>query len=175
MMGTGTHAYCDNQLVLGTYNEDRYGNDLFVIGNGTSDDDRATAFKVDVDGYAYPRNVRMDDWVILKRTVYEWHYEKYYSGKIEAWGGPISTDTLTMTKQNNLYRSNNIEINIPTGIFPEAPTYTQVFAGYYSAVYVAASGNATASNKIKCQIWKDSPNTASVDLKFHCVYYPSNY
>lgn len=48
--GVGTITYREGQLVIGWYNATPASNDLFVIGNGTSDEARNNAFVVSLDG-----------------------------------------------------------------------------------------------------------------------------
>lgn len=48
--GIGTHAYADNQFVIGRWNDIDAGNLAFVIGNGTGKNDRKNLFAVTSDG-----------------------------------------------------------------------------------------------------------------------------
>lgn len=53
LMGEGLQAYGNNQLVVGRYNDDEYINPGIIIGNGTADNRRSTAFAADTNGDVY--------------------------------------------------------------------------------------------------------------------------
>lgn len=114
------------------------------------------------------------DYIIEKGKSGNWYYEKWNSGKVEAWGH-ASSGTLSMTASGNLYRDTNVSASIPSGIFPAAPTKTKVFTHYTSAVTVAVSGDASSATAISYQVWKTTNNSTAVTVHFHCVYYPSDY
>ena len=116
--------------------------------------------------------VTIADRIIETGTNSGWYYEKYASGKVEAWGAE-STGTLTLSASGNLYRANSVSISIPSGIFTATPTYAQAFAQYGSnAAFVSALASPSSSTALSCQIWKATNTTASVGLKIHVVYIP---
>lgn len=116
--------------------------------------------------------VTIADRIIETGTNSGWYYEKYASGKVEAWGAE-STGTLTMSASGQLYRANSVSISIPSGIFTATPTYAQAFAQYGSnAAFVSALASPSSSTALSCQIWKATNATASVALKLHVVYIP---
>lgn len=114
------------------------------------------------------------DYITSKGTSGNWQYQKYASGKVEAWGKE-STGTLTMAAVGNLYRARNVSVAIPSGIFADTPD-VQVTAQYGSgAAFVAATGSASSATAMTCQIWKANNSTAAVSLLIHAVYHPSDY
>ena len=124
-----------------------------------------------------PSEMGINDYITekgKKTTSGTWYYEKWNSGKIEAWG-ENSTGTLTMAASGSMYRATNVSVAMASGIFSSTPTYVEAFASYTSAVFVNATATATSTTNLSCLIWKATNATASVDLKFHVVYYPSNY
>ena len=124
-----------------------------------------------------PSEIGINDYITekgKKTTSGTWYYEKWASGKIEAWG-ENSTGTLTMAASGSMYRATNVSVAMASGIFSSTPTYVEAFAEYSSAVFVNATATATSTTNLSCLIWKATNATASVDLKFHVVYYPSNY
>lgn len=167
------------QLVTGKYNDSDV-NALFIVGNGSSNTARDNAFLVTPFSIDMNTDVNVNgstlDYITTRGKSGDWYYEKWASGKVEAWAGSISSGTLdSIAAQGNLYRATDISISIPSGIFPAAPTYTMVFAGYTSAVFITATGNASSATNINCQIWKATKNTTAVNLRFHCIYFPSDW
>ena len=171
--GRYTEAQGISQTAIGEYNV-ADTTSLFIVGNGESESQRSNAFKIDHDGYIYPQNIKMVDFITEKGHRADWYWEKWASGKVEAWGR-VTTGTLSMSASGNLYRDTNVSVSIPSGIFPATPTETTVFLQYSNAVSVAASGNATSATAVSCQIWKTSNSTAAVTLHIHSIYYPSDY
>lgn len=116
--------------------------------------------------------VTIADRIIETGTNTGWYYEKYASGKVEAWGAE-ATGTLTLSASGSLYRANSVSISIPSGIFTATPTYAHAFAQYgTNAAFVSALASPSSSTALNCQIWKATNATASVDLKIHAVYIP---
>ena len=143
---------------------------------GTLSTSLADALGVDnsvstASGYVTP-----DDYIIEKGTAGSWYYEKYVSGKVEAWGS-ATTGTLSMSGSNRVYMAQNVSITnaIPDGIFDYAPTFCEVFSHYSSALCYAVSGHATSKRNVSLQIVKTSNNTAAVTVQLHCIYYPASY
>ena len=133
------------------------------------------------DGSHYKLNGKKLDYVVEYGDKYEedwdtnvWYYEKWSSGKIEAWCS-CELGTLTMAASGSLYRSVNIPIKIPSGIFPDTPTYVQPFIHYANSVVIGAGAAAQSKTLINAQIWKATNNTNSVWMRMHAVYYPPNY
>lgn len=182
LMGEGTKSNLKNQLVVGQYNDD-VSDGAFIVGNGSSDSSRGNAFSVDTYGGIKINGNTLADYVIergrkrsssIAASYADWNYEKWASGKVEAWGIE-ETGVLTMSKDTNLYRATNVSLSIPSGIFSYAPTFTQAYTEYTAAHTVSVSANATSATAISAQIWKDYNANAQVTIRFHCVYYPSNY
>ena len=117
-----------------------------------------------------------DDYIISKGKDGSWYYEKWSSGKVEAWG-EATTGTLSLSGSNRVYVSQNVSITnaIPDGIFDYAPTFCEVFSHYSSALCYAVSGYATSKRNVSLQIVKTSNNTAAVTVQLHCIYYPASY
>ena len=119
------------------------------------------------------------DYIIDSDTIkadddsWYWHYDKWASGKVEAWG-KVTTGTLTMSASGNLYRVTDFSVSIPKGIFDNTPTSTQVFTEHSNSYTVAVSGNATSTTSISCQIWKSTNSTTSINLRFHVCYHPDD-
>ena len=133
------------------------------------------------DGSHYKLNGKKLDYVVEYGDKYEedwdtnvWYYEKWSSGKIEAWCS-CELGTLTMAASGSLYRSVNIPIKIPSGIFPDTPTYVQPIIHYANSVVIGAGAAAQSKTLINAQIWKATNNTNSVWMRMHAVYYPPNY
>lgn len=116
--------------------------------------------------------VTIADRIIETGTSGNWYYEKYASGKVEAWGA-VGTGTLTMEASGNLYRANSVSISIPSGIFTATPTYAHAFAQYSAnSAFISALVSPSSSTALSCQVWKSINATASIALKFHVVYIP---
>lgn len=132
-----------------------------------------------VNSLAYQINGVDMPYIVEKGTkTGGWYYEKWSTGKIEAWGTNIATGTATVTRVSSmLYRAYNINIAIPSGIFDSTPTAAIVTPNYGSAQVAIVSAMAICSSKtaLKVQIWKNGNNSDSVNLNFHVVYYPSTY
>jgi len=125
-------------------------------------------------------NKVLSDFVTSKGKTGSWYYQKWASGKIEAWSDSISSGTLSMSQSYRLYRTSNTEFTIASGIFDSTPTNAYVTIPYSSgAAIVNALVTCYSSTKLRCQIWKDSNNSstqqAAVNLKFYVVYFPSTY
>lgn len=155
---------------------------IWADGNIEADGDMncngnmSTAGDIVADGSLTLDNSTMVDFVTTKGKSGNWYYEKYKSGKVEAWG-TATTGTLTMSGSNRVYVAQNVSITnaIPSGIFSSTPTFTEVSTNYASAACYAVSGNATSNRNVSLQIVKTSNNTAAVTVQIHCIYYPSNY
>ena len=140
-----------------------------------------------VMGYANVHQLYVDDVQVVDHVIEKgrtrinssnpyWYYEKWSSGRIEAWSDSVSTGTLTMSRHNSmLYRATGVDITMPSGIFSSTPTSAMVSIPYSSAVAVNALVMCSSATKLSCQIWKNSNATDAVNLKFHVVYYPSTY
>ena len=115
--------------------------------------------------------VTIADRIIETGTDGNWYYEKYASGKVEAWG-TSNTGTLTMAASGNLYKASEVSVSIPSGIFTAAPSFVNVTAHFGNAVFVAASASIVSSTDLSCQVWKSTNATGAVNLKIHAVYIP---
>lgn len=115
--------------------------------------------------------VTIADRIIETGTNTGWYYEKYASGKVEAWG-TSNTGTLTMAASGNLYKASSVSVSIPSGIFTAAPSFVNVTGHFGNAAFVSASASIVSSTKLSCQIWKSTNATGAVNLKFHVVYIP---
>lgn len=133
-----------------------------------------------IDIYRDAGDVSIDDdpikdWVTDKGKEGSWYYEKWSSGKVEAWSDAISSGALSMSARDNLYRATGVEFAIANDIFDDTPTSAMVSIPYSSAYAVSVGVVCTSATKLTCQIWKSANNNDPVNLKFHVVYYPSTY
>ena len=140
-----------------------------------------SGYFLESNGSGAPSWTNIADYIIAKgRTRVDssspyWYYEKWNSGKIEAWSESISSGTLTMAASGNLYRGAGVSVKIPSGIFSSAPTSAYVTGNYNNAAFVNAICALTSSTELTCQIWKATNATTAVNMKIHAVYYPSSY
>lgn len=178
--GKYTNAGYEGQTVIGEYNDNKSA-DLFEVGNGTANNARKNAFEVDDSGNAnitgtYRKNGTEIPYITEKGSkTGGWHYEKWSTGKIEAWGS-ISTGTLSsLSGGNRVYMATGVNGAIPSGIFSSTPTFIQAFCQYSSAACYSVWATPTSSTAFKMQIVKNANNTTSVDVQIHAVYYPSSY
>lgn len=114
------------------------------------------------------------DYITVKGTNGDWYYEKYSSGKVEAWG-TATKSSLTYTASGNLYRSTDISIAIPSGIFSNTPTFVETFLHTSSTVMVSVMATPVSSTSINAMIWKTNSTSNACTFQFHAVYYPSDY
>lgn len=129
--GNGSHAQNEGtiagyaaQTAIGRFNAND-ANDAFEVGNGTSDSARSNAFAVDWDGYLYPMNEQMPDWVTAQGTDGIWTYRRWHSGVSECWGtytASIAVDIASASYGG--YRSAQVSAAWPTATFVAAPTVT---------------------------------------------------
>lgn len=185
--GVYSHAEGDNtvagyraQTVVGKFNDNKSA-DLFEVGKGTASNARANAFEVDDSGNAnitgtYRKNGTEIPYITEKGTkTGGWYYEKWSTGKIEAWGS-ISTGTLSsLSGGNRVYMATGVNGAIPSGIFSSTPTFIQAFCQYSSAACYSVWATPSSSTAFKMQIVKNANNTTSVDVQIHAIYYPSSY
>lgn len=114
------------------------------------------------------------DYITVKGINGDWYYEKYSSGKVEAWG-TATKSSLTYTASGNLYRSTDISIAIPSGIFSNTPTFVETFLHTSSTVMVSVMATPVSSTSLTAQIWKANNTSNACTFQLHCVYYPSDY
>lgn len=124
----GTVAAYDAQTAIGRLNVNSSTN-AFEIGNGTDGPGggtRSNAFAVDWDGYLYPMNEQMPDWVVAQGTSGIWTYRKWHSGIAECWGTYTASIAVNIASASyGGYRSDQITATAwPTGTFVAAPTVT---------------------------------------------------
>jgi len=114
------------------------------------------------------------DYITVKGTNGDWYYEKYASGKVEAWG-TVTKSSISYSASGNLYRSTDLAIAIPSGIFSETPTFVEAFIHSSSTVIVSVMATPVSSTSLTAQIWKANSTSNACTFRFHCVYYPSGY
>lgn len=108
------------------YIEQKY---IFIIGNGSSDENRSNAFMVDWDGYIYPMDEKMADWIVEQGTSGIWTYRKWHSGIAECWGNYTASMAVNVSSAAyGGYRSNEISVNLPSGLFEAWPNTNITFA-----------------------------------------------
>lgn len=114
------------------------------------------------------------DYITVKGTNGDWYYEKYTSGKVEAWG-TVQKSSITYSASGNLYRSTDLAIAIPSGIFSETPTFVKAFIHGSNTVIVGVMATPVSSTSLNAQIWKVNSTSNACTFRFHCVYYPTGY
>lgn len=125
--GWGTIANGVAQTVIGKYNV-ADTTSLFIIGKGNSES-RSNAFKVDGDGYIYPQNTQMTDFVVDQGTSGIWSYRKWNSGFAECWGTYTASIAITTAAAAyGGYRSAQITAPDFPFAFASAPTITATSA-----------------------------------------------
>lgn len=115
------------------YSSDRLttteGKYALIIGNGTDESNRSNAFAVDWDGYIYPMAEKMADWVVAQGTSGIWTYRKWHSGIAECWGNYTASMAVNVSSAAyGGYRSNEISVNLPSGLFTAWPNTNITFA-----------------------------------------------
>ena len=135
-----------------------------------------SSIKLDSSGSILLNNSVLADFVTEKGTkTGGWYYEKWSSGKIEAWGS-VSTGTLpTMSGGNRVYMATGVNGSIPSGIFSSTPSFIEAFCHYSNAACYSVWASPTSSTAFKMQVVKNANNTNSIDVQIHAVYYPSTY
>lgn len=125
-----------------------------------------TADKVMVNGYT------LDNFVLSHGTSGSWKYEKWNSGKVEAWG-TILFSTLTFSARGSLYRSVNNAFSIPSGIFAGAPTHGDAFIMGANMDYISATVGSLSDTGGSCEVWKaTSGDGSNIYVHIHLVYIP---
>lgn len=114
------------------------------------------------------------DYITVKGTNGDWYYEKYASGKVEAWG-TVTKSSISYSASGNLYRSTDLALTIPSGIFSETPTFVEAFIHSSSTVIVGVMATPVSSTSITAQVWKTNSTANACTFRLHCVYYPSDY
>ena len=92
-----------------------HGKYAFIIGNGTdsSSSGRSNAFMVDWDGYIYPQATKMVDFIIEEGVDNGWTYQKWNSGKYEAWRFYQATNLVMTTLSSGTYYGTSAYKEIP--------------------------------------------------------------
>ena len=200
----GTEARSEAQTAIGTYNvpdgeaispvhpsgSGLYGVYAFIIGNGTSSNATSNAFTVDwkgnvniasnakykIGGTALaPSDLGVADYITAKGTSGDWTYEKYASGKVEAFFyGQLTGSTPTQTS-TYYYRSSGNSFSIPSGIFPAAPKCVGTNIDSSSTVMFGLSITMTSATAGTWQVFRTNANAVSFSAGAHFVYTPSNY
>lgn len=121
------------------------------------------------DDYA---NKEIVDFVYEKGASGAWKYEKWVSGKVEAWG-TILFSTLTFSAGGALYKSVNNAFSIPSGIFSATPTHGDAFIMGANMDYIGATVGGLSATGGNCEVWKAvSGNGTNVYVHIHLVYVP---
>lgn len=145
--GLGAIASQDYQTALGSYNvDDTAGDYLLIVGNGTADNARSNAMMVDSNGDIYPQATKMADFVVEQGTSGIWTYRKWNSGIAECWGrysGSIAVNVAAAAYGG--YRSNQITVPLPSGLFTAAPRVVGTFTSA-QGIWLNNMAGTTASN-----------------------------
>ena len=155
--GNNSTAYGDYSFVYGNnINTDFFGNtlfacgkyndvssdSLFVVGNGTDDDNRSTTFEIKTNdsayfaGDIYEKNKKLSEkYAALK------HYHDEYSTipEVRVTGGVNLY--LTSVKNNSIYRVKNSTITITPDLFKNSPYYNFMIITDDSSVYITANSS----------------------------------
>lgn len=178
------------------------GNYAFIIGNGADDDNRSNALTVEWNGnvdakgdinIASGKHYKINgtnlsatdvgalpassvaDYVTSKGTSGNWSYEKYASGKVEAFFyGQLTGSTPTQTS-TYYYRSSGNSFSIPSGIFPATPTCVGTNIDSSNTVMFGLSITMTSATAGTWQVFRTNANAVSFSAGAHFVYTPSNY
>ena len=136
------------QTALGRYNDiDTSGDYALIIGNGTADYARSNAMAVDWDGYLYPCNEKMPDFVVAQGTSGIWTYRKWHSGIMECWGTYTASIAVNASSgAYSSYRSGLITAPAYPFAFTAKPVATAIVSSGSSGAWVNNAQDATAAN-----------------------------
>lgn len=134
------------------------------------------------DGGNYKLNGKTLDFVIERGTDYtpdgdenDWYYEKWSSGKVEAYFyGRLTGSTPTQTN-TYYYRSSGNSFTIPSGIFPDTPICVGTNIDSSNTVMFGFSIKMTSATAGTWQIFRTNSNAVSFPAGAHFVYMPENY
>ena len=102
----GTNAGFSCQTAIGSYN-DNHSDALFEVGNGTDDNNRSNAFRVDADGDIHAaQHVKAVGNVMADNDVFD-QYGNVRTIPAGQWFGSVSTNTAASTGTAKNWRSNN--------------------------------------------------------------------
>ena len=170
--GAGTIAQGAEQTAIGSYNIAQ-GNPTghsntdyaFIIGNGTTVS-RSNAFAVDWNGYIYPQNTKMVDFVTEEGAESGWYWRKWKSGKVEAWG-TTSASATTGSSWGNLYYSDQ-SFAIPSGIFSSDP-----IRGYVSSrnnQWWAVGISSMSASSVSFRMAKPTSSSQAISVCIYLLY-----
>ena len=161
---SNTIAASSSQTAMGKYNvSDSSNTYALIIGNGTADNARSNALAVDWDGYVYPQNTKMTDFVTDSGTTSGWEWRKWKSGKAEAWANGLSLGSQTPSVWVSPVRYKDLTPSIPSGIFSSAPTVTMTSTSSQWWVVKAEATSAT-SMSVRLATCASSAQTATVNV-----------
>ena len=164
LMGTSVEAY-DNALAIGKFNNatDQLA---FMVGNGTAAGDRSNAFAVDWNGYIYPQDTKMVDFVTEEGAESGWYWRKWKSGKVEAWG-TTSASATTGSSWGSLYYSDQ-SFAIPSGIFSSDP-----IRGYVSSrnnQWWAVGISSMSASSVSFRMAKPTSSSQAISVCIYLLY-----
>ena len=113
------------------------------------------------------------DYITERGTSGNWTYEKWNSGKVEAWyEGSVTPNTPTQNSTNKLYQSVSNTLAIPSGIFPAAPSQIIGFVHISSGRFISVYGTSSSATSLSWQLWQSTSSAAAFVIRFHAVYFP---
>ena len=118
--------------------------------------------------------VEEKDYITERGKSGDWYYEKWNSGKVEAWGSATFTG-ITYSASGNLYRATGQTASIPSSIFSSTPTFADGIVQSSSTVIVNLLVEPVSSTSLKWQMWKTTSGSNDPSIQFHAIYYPSTY
>lgn len=113
------------------------------------------------------------DYITERGTSGKWTYEKWKSGKVEAWfEGSVTPNTPTQNSTNKLYHSASNTLSIPSGIFPAAPSHIIGFLHSANGRYISIYGTSSSATSLSWELWQSTSSAASFVIRFYVVYFP---
>lgn len=100
------------------------------------------------------------DYIVEEDTDGIWTYRKWNSGIAECWGEDTKTTAVT-TAWGNLYRSADIIIDFPSGLFNAAPTSISIFIVGSNSVMIMNTGVAPTSAQTRINLVRSSSASSS--------------
>lgn len=114
----------------------------------------------------------LNDWIISRGKNGDWYYEKWASGKVEAYFyGQLTGSTPTQTN-TYYYRSSDNSFTIPSGIFPATPICVGTNINSSNTVMFGFSIKMTSATAGTWQIFRTNNNAVSFHAGAHFVYTP---
>jgi hypothetical protein len=113
------------------------------------------------------------DYITERGTSGKWTYEKWNSGKVEAWyAGSVTPGSVSQNSTNKLYFSHSNTLAIPSGIFPGTPTHIMGFVHQSNGRQISIYANPASATSLTWQIWQSTNSTAAFAIRFHAIYFP---